>query len=152
MLNNIQTTGSLGGKNVVDYLPTRGKQLVGAPEFSAGVGLDYDDGHWFANVGFKYLGSQYSTFMNDERINGYGRVDASVGYRFDDYKSLKRPEIKLSMFNLTDDHLLTGINSFQNNAQTHKGIGGSTISGSTPNYYEGEGFSFLMTFRAGLAP
>ena len=45
---------------------------------------------------------------------------------------------------------LTGVNSFQNNAQKTVGVNGGTITGSTPNYYQGQDFSFLVTLRAGL--
>ncbi|MGO4682669.1 TonB-dependent receptor [Hyphomicrobium sp. 2TAF46] len=147
-LDNMQTVNTAGK---LDYLPTKGKQLVGAPQFTTGIGLDYDNGHLFANLNYKYIGSQYSTFMNDEKIDAYGRLDASIGYRFDDIAQLKQPEIKLSLFNLLNSSDLTGVNSFQTNASQTTGVNGGTIkAASAPTYYLGQDFSFMVTLRAGL--
>jgi len=148
MLDNIQT---LTTANTVDFLKTKGKTLVGAPEYQVGLGLDYDNGHLFANVAYKYIGEQYSTFLNDEKIDAFGRLDMSVGYRFKDIAQLKQPEIKLSLFNVLNSRDLTGVSGFQNNAKATTGVNGGTINASgTPSYYLGQDFSFMVTLRAGL--
>lgn len=150
MRDNIEASAS----GVIDYLPTAGKILPGAPQYSFGLGLDYDDGHWFSNFNYKYIGSQYSTMTNDEHISSFGRLDAALGYRFADVGYMKQPEIKLSLFNLLDSEDLTGVAGIQNNAKATTGINGGTISGNTgnfaPTYYVGQGFSYLLTFRSGF--
>jgi iron complex outermembrane recepter protein len=150
LLDNMPTTAKLAGVNIADYLPSKGKELPGAPNYSAGVGIDYDDGHWFGNLGFKYIGAQYSTYVNDEKIPSFGRMDAAVGYRFPDVAGFKQPEIKLNFFNILNTRDLTGVNSYQLNAQDTIGVLGGTIAKSTPNYYMGQDFSFMLTLRTGL--
>lgn len=154
LTDNLLTSGTLGGKTIVDYLPTRNKELPRAPNFTGAIGLDWDDGHILGNLAFKYVGSQYSTFVNDEKIPGYGRVDAMIGYRFDNVTlgekkdALKAPEIKLNLYNIANSRQLTGVSSVQTNANAATGINGSTISGSAPQYYMGEGFAAMVTFKA----
>jgi iron complex outermembrane receptor protein len=149
--NNLQTTNTAGK---TDYLPTVGKQLPRAPNFTGAIGLDYDDGHILGNLAYKYIGRQYSTFMNDESIPGFGRIDAGIGYRFADVAlgetgKIKAPELKLNFYNLLDARQLTGVNSVQANAKDTTGVNGGTIKASgTPNYYQGEGFAVMVTFKS----
>lgn len=133
--------------NVADLLPTAGKQLPMAPHFIGAIGLDYDNGHYLANLTVKYTGSQYSTLMNDESIHGFARADAMVGYRFDDIGPVKAPEIRLNLFNLTNARQLIGVNGVQSNALTTTGVNGNPIAGATPNYIQGEGFAAIGSVR-----
>ena len=138
-----------------DYLPTKGKELPRAPNYTSAIGLDWDDGHIIANLNYKYLGPQYSTFMNDEKMKAYGTLNAAIGYRFADTQimngfSLKTPEIKLSLTNILDKRTLTGVSSVQTNAIATKGVNGNTISASSPSYYAGEGFAAMLTFKTGF--
>lgn len=151
--DNLQTTNTL---KQLDYLPTKGKELPRAPNYSAGVGLDYDDSHILANLSYKYIGPQYSTFMNDEKIKGYGIVNAAIGYRFADAPvsgglKLKSPEVMLNLFNIMDKRVLTGVNGVQTNAIATTGTKGGTIAASSaPTYYAGEGFAAMLTFKTGF--
>jgi len=148
MRDNLRTLDSNGN---VDYLPTAGKELPGAPNYSFGLGLDYDDGHVFGNLAYKYISAQYSTLMNDEEMDAFGRLNASIGYRFADLAYLKQPEIKLNLFNVTNEKQLVGIFSQQNNAKDTTGVNGGTIKASgTPSYYLGQDFSAMVTLRAGF--
>jgi iron complex outermembrane recepter protein len=83
-------------------------------------------------------------------MDSFGRLNASVGYRFSDIGYMKQPQIKLDLFNVTNAHQLTGIYSSTNNAQAFKDSAGNTISGSAPTYYLGQSFSALVTFRSGF--
>lgn len=142
LLDNLATNG--------DYLPTAGNLLPGAPQYSFGLGLDYDNGHLFGNLAYKYIGSQYATLMNDEEMEAFGRLNASIGYRFDDIGYMKAPEIKLSLFNVLNSRQLTGVYSETNNAKATTGVNGTTISGSSPTYYLGQDFSAMVSLRAGF--
>ena len=86
--------------------------------------------------------------VKDQQMPGFGRVNGSIGYRFSDIGPIKAPEIKLTLSNLLNSRQLTGISSVTSNANATVGVRGSTIAGSTPYYYQGEGFSALVTARA----
>lgn len=148
LLDNVPAGSTFGGTIISDYLPTAGKQLPGAPNFTAGIGLDYDDGHWFGNLAYKYQSAQFATLMNDQGMPGFGRLDGSVGYRFSNIGFVKAPEIKLSLSNLLNSNQVTGISSVTSAAFNTTGTKGGTVSGSTPYYYVGEGFSAMLTMRA----
>lgn len=143
--NNIAATGTLNGQTVNDYLPTKGKNAVRAPKYMAGLGLDYDTGRWFISANLKYIGKQYSTFMNDNSIPGYINNSVNLGYRFHGFGFLKAPQIQLNMTNMTNAKLRNGISSTQTNANKAKGIYGSTINGSDPVYYLQPPFSAIVT-------
>ncbi len=153
MENNLPTTTLQGGTYKSDWYATAGKELPKTPNIMAALGVDYDDGHILGNMSVKYVGPQYSTFMNDERMPGYARVNAGIGYRFDDValgqkNALKKPEIKLSLYNLFDSRQLTGVSSTKTNAAATTSVLGYNISGSAPQYYMGEGFAAMVTFKA----
>ncbi|MFA5901937.1 MAG: TonB-dependent receptor, partial [Hyphomicrobium sp.] len=151
ILDNLEARTTAG---TTDYLRTAGKELPGAPRYSFGVGVDYDNGHFFTNLAYKYTGSQYSTLVNDEEIDGFGRLDAAIGYRFGDIGYMKQPEVKLSLFNVLDSVDLVGVSGVQNNAKVATGVNGGTIAGNTgnfaPTYYVGQDFSALVTFKTGF--
>ncbi|WP_127079697.1 TonB-dependent receptor [Rhodomicrobium lacus] len=148
------STTSVNGVNVNDYLRTSGNMLPNVPNYQVGIGIDYDDDRIFGNIAFKYYGSQYATFMNDEKMDSFGRVNASIGYRFDDIGFLKRPEIKLNIYNILGSDDLTGVYSVKNNSKATTGVNGNTIAAPSasnmPTYYMGQDRSFMLTFRAGL--
>jgi outer membrane receptor protein involved in Fe transport len=138
------------GAAVADYLPTRGKTAVRSPAFQGAIGLDYDDGDFFSNLAVKYVGSQYSTFLNDEKIPGHAQADATLGLRLPDIGAVKRPELRLNFINLTDAKFLSGVATVTPNAQAATGIRGSSIAGSAPAYYIGPGFAAVVTLAAGF--
>ena len=134
-------------KRQVDYLPTKGKQLPGSPHTTLALGLDYDNGHILGNLAAKYTDKQYSTFMNDESIGSFTRVDAMLGYRFDDIGFAKKPELRLNLYNIFNSKALTGVSGIQSNAKATVGVNGNLIAASgTPSYYLGQGFSAIATF------
>jgi iron complex outermembrane receptor protein len=145
--DNLPTATSTG---ILDYLPTVGKQLPATPNFIGSVGLYYDNGFLFGNLSAKYVGPQYTTLMNDEKIPGYARLDAMVGYRLPDYGFLKAPQIKLNLYNIANSRQLTGPQTIQNNAVATKGVNGNTLGASTPFYYVAQGFSWILTVSSGF--
>ncbi len=81
--DNFQTSGTAAnGATVTDYLQTAGKTAVRSPNVVAAASITYDDGTYFGTLTGKYTGSQYSTFLNDEKIPGYATADITLGYRF----------------------------------------------------------------------
>ncbi|WP_159727258.1 TonB-dependent receptor [Methylosinus sp. Ce-a6] len=154
LLDDLSTTAAApvgaGVPSVADILPTKGKHLPRAPQWTGALGLDYDDDHLFGNFGFKVISRQYSTLTNDESIPAYGRLDAAIGYRFDDIAFGKRPELRVNFYNITSTHSLSGINGVQANALPTIGRYGRVIPTSAPTYYVGQGFSATATFSMGF--
>ncbi len=146
--DNKLLASTTAGRN--DFLRTKGNSLPGASEYTFGLGLDYDDGKFFAVAEYKYVGPQFATFANDEELEAFGRLNMNVGYRFADFEALKKPEIKLNLFNVLNDRQLVGVNSITNNAKTATTVNGLTVNPSAPNYFLGQDFSFMVTLRAGL--
>ena len=132
-----------------DFLPTKGKQAVRTPQVQFAVGIDYDNGKIFGNFNAKYVGSQYSTFMNDEQLPGYFTADATIGYHLPDFAFVKAPKIQLNVFNIFNNKYLSGIAGPQTNAKATTGIRGTTIGASSaPSYYIGAPAAFLVTLSS----
>ncbi|WP_133020706.1 TonB-dependent receptor [Sphingomonas sp. PP-CE-1A-559] len=128
-----------------DFLPTRGKHAVSSPTVQFGAGGIYDDGRFFGSVASKYIGRQYATFMNDERIKGYATLDLSVGMHLADWLDGKRTDLRVNAINVTDPHVLAGVQSVSTNAQDTIGRNGTVIAGSSPAYYIGSGAAVMAT-------
>ncbi len=132
-----------------DFLPTRGKQAVRTPQVQAAFGLDYDDGQFFGNFDAKYVGSQYATFMNDQKIPGYFTADMTIGYHLPEFGGLKAPKIQLNIFNMFNNKYLSGIAGPQTNAVATRGVNGTTIAAaSAPTYYAAQPAAFLITLSS----
>jgi len=128
-----------------DFLPTRGKHAVASPGFQFALGTTYDRGRLFGSTTLKYVGHQYATFMNDERIRGYATFDLSVGVHLAGLIDDKTMDLRLNAINLTNPHVLSGVQSVSTNAQDTIGRNGSVIAGAAPRYYVGSGRAFVAT-------
>lgn len=140
--NNIPTQGT--------YLRTAGNTATGSPTWTANLGVNYNDSRIFGNIQMHYASSQYSTFMNDEKLPGFKTVDMTLGYRLPKIGPVKAPKIQLNLVNLTNNHYLSGIYSTQFNAKSARAMNGSTIAGSAPLYIIGAGFTAMFSFSAAL--
>ncbi|MBB2158142.1 TonB-dependent receptor [Gluconacetobacter diazotrophicus] len=119
-------------------LPTAGKIAVRSPAWQAAVGLSYDDGTFFANGSMKYTGSQYGSFMNDEKMPGYITGDLALGVRAKHVWIAKAPEFRLNFINIGDTHFLSGVAYPTLNARTY-----GKITGSPATYFVGSGFAMI---------
>ncbi len=128
-----------------DLLPTAGHEAVRSPRWQGAAGLTYDDGTWFGAVSLKYVGAQYATFTNDERIADHTQGDVTLGVRLPTLGPAKHPEFRLNLVNVTDQNALSGVASPTLNARDTVGRYGTTIAGSAPTYYLGGGFAVLLT-------
>jgi len=133
-----------------DYLPTAGKTAPGSPTIMSAIGINYDDGHLFGSFSFKYTGSQYSTFMNDEKMPAYTSANIGAGYRFSSIGYAKHPEIRFNVVNIDDGKYLSGVASTQMNAHTTTGVYGTSISGSSPTYWIGPSIGAMVTLSTGF--
>jgi iron complex outermembrane receptor protein len=131
-----------------DYLPTAGKIAVRSPAFQGAIGLDYDNGNFFGTFSVKYVGSQYATFNDDQKIPSHTQADATLGFRLPDYDFVSKPEARLNLINLTDSKFLSGVASVQPNAENATGVHGTIIPGAAPTYYIGPGFAAVVTLAS----
>lgn len=133
-----------------DYLPTRGKRAVSSPTLQLGGGGTYDDGLVFGSIAGKYVGRQYATFMNDESIKGYATLDLAIGVHLAALLDGKRTDLRLNAINVTDPHVLSGVQSVSTNARDVVGRGGTIVTGSAPAYYIGGGAAVVATVSRGF--
>ena len=133
-----------------DLLPTRGHIAVRSPAWQGAVGLTYDDGTWFGTVAVKYVGPQYASFTDDEKIADHSQGDITLGVRLPNLGPAKHPEFRLNLVNVTDSDALSGIASPTTNAKNTIGRYGTSIPGSpAPDYIHG-GFAPQVTVAAAL--
>jgi hypothetical protein len=143
IVNNDLPVGTDTG--AASYLPTKGKTTIRSPEFQGALGLSYDDGNFFGNFNVKAVSSQYSTFMDDEKIPGYTTLNLGVGARLPSIGLRARPELKLNLSNLTNATYLGTVARPTTNAQSAVARNGDTVSGSAPGYYLDGGFAAMVT-------
>ena len=43
--------------------------------------LGYEKNGWFGNIGGKYTGQRYYTYLNDNKVDAYCVMNASAGYK-----------------------------------------------------------------------
>ncbi|MBE7620964.1 TonB-dependent receptor [Gluconacetobacter entanii] len=130
-----------------DYLHTAGKTAIRSPQWQAAVGMSYDDGMFFANGNMKYVGSQYSTFMDDEKMPSYITGDLALGVRLKKVWVAKAPEFRLNFINIGNTKYLSGIAGAALNAKSYTGMRGTQISGSSASYFVGAGFAMMGSFQ-----
>ena len=133
-----------------DMLPTRGKHAVSSPTLQLASGGTFDDGRFFGSFALKYIGRQYATFLNDESIKGYATLDLSVGVHLADWIDGKRTDLRINAINVTDPHVLSGVQAVTTNAHDAIGRGGTVIAGSAPAYYVGSGAAVMATLSRGF--
>ncbi|WP_019515651.1 TonB-dependent receptor [Sphingomonas sp. Mn802worker] len=133
-----------------DYLPTRGKRAVSSPVVQIGGGGTYDDGRLFGSIAGKYVGRQYATFINDESIRGYATLDIALGVHLADWLDGKRTDLRVNAINVTNPHVLAGVQSVSTNAGDVVGRRGTLITGSAPAYYVGSGAAVVATVSRGF--
>jgi iron complex outermembrane receptor protein len=131
-----------------DFVPTRGRVAVRSPPWQAAAGLTYDDGSLFAVVTAKWVDSQYSTFMDDQRMPSYSQVDFGVGYHLPDLWYAKRPTIQLNLTNLGNKAYLGSVASPTLNARATIGQRGTLIGASQPGYYESAPLMAVVTLKS----
>ncbi|WP_342627967.1 TonB-dependent receptor [Nguyenibacter vanlangensis] len=134
MDNNFATNGVL--------LPTAGKTAVQSPEVTAAIGLSYDNGSVFGNFSFNYIGAQYATLMNDQKMPSYETANMTLGYRFHSVGFARHPQIQMNIVNIGAENYLSGIQSVTANAHPVV-VGGHTIAGAAPLYLVGGGIAVI---------
>jgi iron complex outermembrane receptor protein len=127
------------------FLPTKGKDMVQSPKWVANVGLNYDKDGLFGSISMRYVSSQFSTFMNDEKLPAYTVFDANIGYRWESWGGLKEPTVRLNMQNLNKGAYLGTIAGITGNALPTVARNGTTIAARAPNYYLSQPFTIMAS-------
>jgi len=137
-MDNNFTTGNA-------ILPTAGKIAVTSPKWMANIGVMYTHGPFFANLTFRWVDSQYSTFMNDQSMPAYKTVDLGFGYHLPKVLFLQQPILRLNFMNLSNTAYLGGISTVTPNAVTTRSLNGVTVAGSTPAYFLSAPLTMVMS-------
>jgi iron complex outermembrane receptor protein len=133
-----------------DFLPTAGKTMVRSPKWITNAGVNFDKGPVYANATFKSVSSQFSTFMNDQKMPGYQTLDFAIGYRFDSTDLLEKPTFSLNLNNLTAGKYISSIAGVQGTAVPTRGVNGALIAAGTPIYYIAAPFTAMLAFTTGF--
>ncbi len=93
------------------YLPTKGKELVETPEWTAAFRITYDATDYL-HFGFqgKHVGDRYATDVNDERSSGYNLFDLDARWDLPMIGS-KGSYLQLNVTNLFDKEYFGSISS-----------------------------------------
>jgi len=115
------------------YIPTAGKQMTLTPEWKAGLSAQYETGVWYTRLKMKYTGGQFATMTNDEFVPSYTLLGFDAGYQFPNTGWLKKPTIRLSVSNLTNEKYRNPASFNITNAQAYPG----GVTGKSVFYYMG---------------
>jgi iron complex outermembrane receptor protein len=125
-----------------------GKQLANTPKNLANLRLSYSYGDFWVALKGRYSGSRYGDYMNTERVGGYTTFGMDTGYTFGDWGWLKKPSIKVNLYNLTNKQAITWASSTQVLAASGASEYPDVVSTGTPYYQVLESRAFGMTFGA----
>ncbi|WP_337054160.1 TonB-dependent receptor [Pseudoxanthomonas sp. USHLN014] len=102
-----------------DYLnngvvATKGKQVVGLPEWMFSSSLSWRQDGWHASIDGKYTDKRYLTYLNDSSVPSYWLFNAGGGYDFGRVGALSRLDVSVNVTNLTDKRYFatTGTNGY----------------------------------------
>ena len=129
-----------------DFARTAGRTATSSPEFQAAIGLHYDDGTVFGQFDVKYVGKQYTTFVNDESIPASATPDLSIGYRLPKAGLPHRAELQLNFINIGSP-FLSGVAAPTIAARNTLGRYGTPIAGVAPTYFVSSGLAVLFTAK-----
>jgi len=142
----LSDTLAVGTSNGIYDYAVGGKQLANTPKNLANLRLSYSIGDFWVALKGRYSGSRYGDYMNTERVGGYTTFGADAGYAFADWGWLKKPSIKLNLYNLTDKQAVTWASTTQVLAASGACEYPDVVSTGTPYYSVLEPRAFAVTF------
>jgi iron complex outermembrane receptor protein len=108
-LNNSQYKSDYTNAGVVVNI--NGKQVVDAPKMMFSTDVGYEHNGWFGNVGGKYTGQRYYTYLNDNKVDAFFVVNASTGYRQKNVMGFKEFAVQFTVTNLLNKKYFSTIGS-----------------------------------------
>lgn len=119
---------------------TKGKTLTNTPLNAAFTSLNYRQGPVWASLNAKYRGAVWGDWSNTQKVGGYTTFNLNAGYDFSDFSTwLRKPYIKLNVYNLTDHHAFTWASSSPFLASTSDASGNNKLG----QYYSPATYSIL---------
>lgn len=86
--------------------------IAKAPDMTAALGVQYNQGPWDASLIYKVVGTQYASDSEPAayKIDAYGNADLNVAYSFRDMGStLRKLKLQFSAYNLANSQKVTSI-------------------------------------------
>lgn len=114
------------------------------------ISEDASSGGFYASLTYKYVGRQFSTFINDETIPRFQTFDAAMGYKLPDIGALKSPVIRFTVTNIRNKPYISTLAAPQPNAVATRGVNGTLLPGVAPTYYVGATRAALLTLSTDL--
>ncbi|WP_343585766.1 TonB-dependent receptor [Herbaspirillum sp.] len=133
--------------DAVNSLPTGGKEYPDTPNWLSGLSLQYQQDGWYVFGQAKYTGRRYTTLVNDDAIGGYTVFNAGAGATFPSTSWLKKPTVRLNVYNLFDKQYLN-LNSGSGSQFTTNANAVGSIAGTAPSFYVGAPRTFTVTLTA----
>ena len=132
---------------------TKNKTLLNVPKNLGYLRLAYHDGPFWASLDGKYRGAVWGDWSNTEKAGGYTTFNVNTGWNFGEVSGwLRKPFIKLNLFNVTDRRALVNANNVSaflaSNPDRIKDVHGTTLFASLPNYSLLQGRTLMVTFGA----
>jgi iron complex outermembrane receptor protein len=116
--------------NGTTLVNTNGKTVVNAPKVMFNTDLGYDKNGWFGNIGGKYTGQRYYTYLNDNKVDAFMVFNASTGYKQKNVAGLKEFSATLSITNLLDKKYFSTIGSNGFTASDPQGAFATLLEGA----------------------
>ncbi|GAA0719522.1 TonB-dependent receptor [Dokdonella soli] len=92
-------------------VPTKGKTVVDAPKQMFASDVSYRYGDFRANLGTKYTGARYYTYVNDQRIPGFWLWNAGLSWEPRNVGWTKNLKVSLAISNLLNKKYIATIDS-----------------------------------------
>ncbi len=144
-----------GNINTLDdgIFNTKGKTFINVPKNSGFVRVNFKEGPFWANLDAKYRGAIWGDWSNTQKVGGYTTFNFSTGVHLPDFSSwLRKPYVKLNVFNLTDRRALTNANNITAFLATNPGKikdeNGTVLYASEPYYSLLQDRTYMVTFGA----
>ncbi|HTR00808.1 MAG TPA: TonB-dependent receptor [Candidatus Acidoferrum sp.] len=104
-------------------VPVKGKLAVDSPEWMFSSELGFDTDQVFGKLGYKYTGERFYTYLNDGKVDAFGMVNATLGFKFGKQFGFKALTAQLDVTNLLNkDYIATvGSAGFSNSDPTGTG-------------------------------
>jgi iron complex outermembrane receptor protein len=129
-----------------DYLPTAGKTQVQSPKVQGALGLTFATGPFSASARLRFVGSQYATLMDDEKMPGFVTNDLSFSYQIPNIAGVPGPKLQANLINVSNAIFRDGVYAFQYNARPTTGTRGGPIAASgSPAYYVAPAFAAIFS-------
>jgi iron complex outermembrane receptor protein len=133
--------------SATNSLATSGKEFPDTPNWLSGLSLQYQQDGWYVFGQAKYTGHRFTTLVNDDAIGGYTVFNAGAGATFPSTSWIKKPTVRLNIYNLFDKQYLN-LSSGSGSQFTTNAYAVPGSSANPPSFYVGAPRTFTVTLTA----